>query len=1526
MKPALRHTYNVIRTVLVTALVASFAIYVLLYVLLCIPAVQNKIKTEGEEFLSEYLKTHVTIGDINIKPFNQVVLHGVNIPDQENNELFHIDKLGAGIDLSKLIFDQQIVVTYGEIDGLHGHITRRDKHSPTNMQFIVDALKSKDGKSQSKYDIAIKHVAIRNSNVSYEVLSEPRKTNGIFDVNHLSLDRIRADLEAPQIKNDAYKIIVKHLSFKEQSGLTLKHFSATAEVNNKKSALSNIELEFPGTFLTPNDQVLEYDSLKVIVQAFKQKPLDINLKDNYITPSDFKALLPALSKFSDTYQITAIVGGTPAELNLAKLSVHAVNNGISLDVARSTLYNLDEIHELIFKIPVFSIHANASEISKITNTFLTLKPTVKAIIGNCGDVAVRGAVEGTFSDIGFDGDLKTGLGNLKLKGNFVKDLNGTLDFDGHVETPLFKIGKILSNFNLFDEISMNADVKAVIKKTRLEQGKFKGNIAFVDFKGYRYRNINADVEGKQNEYSGKLAIDDPNGRLDVAGKALLAGINSQLDVEVDARGVNLSRMKLMPGPNNVFSLKMNASVVGNSLGNIAGRVSVNDISFVDNKGKKYNLNKLSVETDNSSSVQRLFLNSDFLHGSIVGQYDLKTLVPAVKGVLAKTFPTLFARFAKYATTRSKNNFVFNFEVEPNDEFMALFKLPVKLLYKATVNGVLNIPDNILSINVDAPYIQQGEKLIEGTSVSASYDEEANSVFANIHSLFPSKNGKIVVNVDANGANNRIDAELTWKYSRERDYRGTLSTAVVLTKSDRGILTEIDINPSEIVVNDTVWNVHQGMVNIDHGVIDVNGVGASRDEQFINVEGRVSKNASDELVLNLQNIDLDYVFETLNISNVTFGGHATGTFYASNLLSSAPRLETPDLHIENMKYNGALMGNGDIESHWDNEEKAVVMNAEISQFNGKHSFVNGAIFPSQDSLYFDFRADEANIEFMKPFMAAFTSDVRGAASGHAVLFGNFRRIDLYGDLMVKDLKFKLDFTNVVYSCTDSIHMTPGNIKFTNVKLHDRDGHKAVMNGWVKHDHFHTPEFNFSITNARDLLCYDTYAGMNPNWYGTIYGNGAAFITGEPGIVNIKANMQSAPRSKFTFVLSDTEVASEYNFITYRDREQLNTHADTAVVEDVVDEIVPEVVRQFTKKIQKAQQSTPTNYMIDLSADITPDLNMVLVMDPIGGDKIRATGNGNLRMTYNNSDDHLDMYGKYVLDKGSYNFTLQDIIIKDFTIRDGSSISFQGNPYAAILDIEAIYSLNANIKDLDASFANSPEINRTNVPVHALLRAKGAMSQPEISFDLEFPTLSSEAYRKIKSIVSTEDMMSRQIIYLLALNRFYTPDYMDTETNNNGFSSVASSTISSQLSKMLGQLNENWSISPNFRTNKGDFSDVEVDLALSSRLLNNRLLFNGNFGYRDNTYNAGNSNFIGDFDVEYLLNSKGSLRLKAYNHFNDQNYYVRNALTTQGVGIVLKHDFDKWFDFLKKKKPSRPDTLMQRRPVSSSTTDTTSNSKP
>ena len=423
-----------------------------------------------------------------------------------------------------------------------------------------------------------------------------------------------------------------------------------------------------------------------------------------------------------------------------------------------------------------------------------------------------------------------------------------------------------------------------------------------------------------------------------------------------------------------------------------------------------------------------------------------------------------------------------------------------------------------------------------------------------------------------------------------------------------------------------------------------------------------------------------------------------------------------------------------------------------------------------------------------------------------------------------------------------------------------------------------------------MCFDTNNKINPDWYGKIYASGGGTLRGRPGVVSMMLDVSTTANSDFTFVLSETQTASDYEFLTFSDRRKTE-------LEEISGTVDPE--EQFKKSLPKPESDRPSLFSMDIRCSVTPAARMTLVMDPKAGDRIVARGGGPMQISYNTDSDEMQIYGKYTLEEGNYNFSLQDLILRDFKIYSGSNISFNGDPMQGVLDITAAYRVNTNLSDLDKSFSTDRDLNRTNVPVDALLKVNGDMRSPEITFDIALPTLTQDVERKVKSIISTDDMMNRQIIYLLALNRFYTPEYMGSTSNGGGeLASVASSTLSSQLSSFMGQLTDKISLAPSFRSDKGDFSDMEVDVALSSRLLDNRLLINGNFGYRDRA--TSQSTFVGDFDIEYLLNKNGNLRLKAYNHFNDQNYYLRSALTTQGIGVIYRRDFDNPFTFLKRKK--------------------------
>ena len=111
--------------------------------------------------------------------------------------------------------------------------------------------------------------------------------------------------------------------------------------------------------------------------------------------------------------------------------------------------------------------------------------------------------------------------------------------------------------------------------------------------------------------------------------------------------------------------------------------------------------------------------------------------------------------------------------------------------------------------------------------------------------------------------------------------------------------------------------------------------------------------------------------------------------------------------------------------------------------------------------------------------------------------------------------------------------------------------------------------------------------------------------------------------------------------------------------------------------------------------------------------------------------------------------------------------------------------------------------------------------------------------------------------------------------------------------MSQISQNVNIGINYREDEQDASiNRQFDVNISTNFFNNRLLIDGNVGYR-NQY--GSEDFIGDFNIEYKLNRSGRLRLKAYNQTNDRLYY--NSLYTQGLGIMYREDFDTWNNLFK-----------------------------
>lgn len=1509
----LKWPYKVLRSCLMIVVVLAFLLPASLYVALSLPAVQRIIAEKAEKELTSLLTVDVSIDDLSIVPFNRLALKGVTVKDKEGEPAVRINRLAAGISLPDYLFRGNIVITYVELSGMEARVYRTDPDSPVNIQPIIDALKPKDKtKPPTQFDLKIKTAVIRNSSVTYDVLSVPDDTTR-FNPSHIRVSNLWADIVLPRIKNDDFTIDLRRFSLRERSGVKVTDMKGLFHITSHGLTAKGLTLDLSATHLAFGDIDISYDSYDELKKLWSDRPVDIDLLDgSYFGSTDLVPFVPQLRGVDLTFYTELHAAATKKDISIERLDLRT-SYGAEVALTGRVL-NPTVPDEMDLDIPELIVKADAPKTLDLIARFVSLPHNVSAMIANLGSTELRADLRGTLKKGTIDGFIAALPGRIDLKSDYslgkTPSIAGNVKFDGFSGSSLMKglEGPLGDLGNLSAEMDYDLTFNG-----KIPQGKFKADVSDIVYRDHHFTDITAKAESRGNNYSGSIAVDNPGVYLDLDAIATIDGPQKHVYLNLAARDVEPALFNIDPAhPERRFSVYCIGEFRGPDIDNMEGELDIDDLSY-GKAGEAVYLQDFDFVLANDNGFKTLKLNSDVIDGNIEGNYRLSALPRIFRSLVSGVLPALTSR-----NNRSSGSIMdsdtdmlsYEFTIKDTSPLEPLVSLPVKVIYPVKIDGGLDASRRKMNLRLDAPYLQQGNKLIENTTVSATVRgaSELDSLpraDLSLSTMLPTKNGPLTLLTSAFASDNHLDTRVEWKITRNRDYSGDLSLSALFDRNeDQSLSTRLDINPGKLVFNDTVWTVEPSVIDFNGKRAEIHDFRVGRDRQFVSIEGTASDNPSDTITLTLEDVNLDYVFETLDISTAMFGGKATGKFYATDLFSKHPKAFTDGLRVRNLTYNHSLMGDAFIKSSWNPDSRAVMLDADIKQPDERHSYIRGNIKPMADSLDLAFDADHISIGFLLPFMSAFATDISGYASGHARLYGSFKLIDMVGDVYGEDVKLTLGFTNTSYTTTDSVKFRPGRIDIPGITIRDMYGNTAKVDGWVTHECFKSPRFDFRVRDARKLLVYDVKESPETRWFGHILGSGSASIKGVPGLVDISANITTDAGSTFTFVLSDELDAQDYKFITFRDRDRARKDSIARL------NAPPEIVTQLKQRMAAQNpESPPSIYKIDITADVTPQAQVTLVMDPVGGDRIRAYGSGNMRMAYDSANEDLRLNGTYTVERGKYNFTLQDIIIKDFTIKDGSSIKFNGDPYAAQLDLAATYSVNANLSDLDESFLADKDLNRTNVPVNAVLLVTGDMRSPDINFDLEFPTLTQDVYRKVRSIVNTEDMMNRQIIYLLALNRFYTPDYMSA-TKGNEFVSVASSTISSQLSNMLGQLSENWTLAPNFRSDRGDFSDVEVEVALSSHLLNNRLIFNGNLGYRDKALN--NNSFIGDFDLEYLLNRRGTIRLKAYNRYNDQNYYVKSALTTQGVGIMFKRDFDNIFSFLRplKKQVSQPDSVSKQ----------------
>ena len=973
-------------------------------------------------------------------------------------------------------------------------------------------------------------------------------------------------------------------------------------------------------------------------------------------------------------------------------------------------------------------------------------------------------------------------------------------------------------------------------------------------------------------------MDDPNGEIHLNGSLSNMGKLFNAKLQANVAHFNPKSLRLSTQiPAAFFGMQIEANIKGHNLNTALGSIRIKDFDM-QAPDKHYHLNTLSLQADTTKGIHTICLDSDFGQMRLKGNYDYATLSNSITNIIATKLPTLpgLPRYKKIKT----NDFSFEAEIQKSDWLQQVLNIDLDLQRPLRLNMMVNDRHHLMDIFAQMPsFTYAGQHFERGYLHIATVQD---TLKANIHTKKIDENGQgIYLHVQANASDNKLNSTLTWKNLKGKSIWGTLRSETTFFTHQKLATAHICIHPSNIWIDNTAWEVQPSAIIYQAKHLTIDHFAVVHDNQHIVISGEATPHSNDSITAELKNIDVAYILNLVNFHAVDFSGKATGHAHISNVFAKPQAAGT--LKISDFKFQDGRMGTLTANATWNEKAEQIDIDAiahdTLIQRNHPtpilaQTNIQGYVSPTKSYIDLNIAANNTRIEFLKSFCGSFIDHVEGYASGDIKVAGPLSNINLSGDAIANG-KVHLSALNTEYTLRDAhVHAIPDEIYLMNATLYD-----------VLH-HQHLTQMSYDCTiEAHNLLAYDTHEFGNNTFYGTAYATGRCDIKGKPGNVDINIDARPNQGTQIVYNVASPTTITDQNFIHWSDRGQKSL----PTVQDKPQEDTDE------------EPDIPSDMHINFLVNMTPEATIKLLMDKATDDHIILHGSGGIRATYYNKGG-FDMYGNYLVDNGMYKLTIQNAIKRDFTFMPGGTISFGGDPYHAALNLKAQYTVQGvSLSDLNIgrSFANN------NIRVNCLMNITGTPAAPKLDFNLDLPTLNSDAKQMVLSLINSEEEMNQQVLYLLAIGRFYTQasNNAATETSQSKTSlamqSILSGTVSQQINNVLSSVinNTNWNFGANISTGDEGWNNAEYEGILSGRLLNNRLLFNGQFGYRDNA-NATTS-FIGDFDLRYLLFPNGNFAIRMYNQTNDR-YFTRNSLNTQGIGFILKKDFNGIGELFRKNK--------------------------
>ena len=1458
--------------------------------------VQTKIVHWLANKASEKLGFQCSIGGFYLDWVDFARVTNVQVLDKEGHPMIRVREIKINLKLMALL-EKNINLDFVELSQGLVEVRRNRDTRKINMTGFSDAILewvNGTDTTTSPNPPVFTIDKVRLEAMTFGYIDETKDPlPGQFDYYHFYLDGISGMVHNFWQRRDSIRLQADQLvAVDRASRLEVKSLNTNFGLTGQDMYFRELKAEI-GKSIIRDSLVFQYESWDDFGDFNHKVQLEAQLDNTLIHAEDLAFFAPALKGWKEVFTASGRLSGTVDRFRWRQMKLQSGRN----TMLQGSLHmrGLPEVEETFTDLRLKSSRINPADLAYYTGE------KAASYLGMLGVFQVSGSFTGFFSNFVTKSTFRTGLGSFDadMQMELPEDPKQKSSYQGHLKTVAFNLGKLLKMENKIQKIDFDGSFNGRGFNPDDAEASIKAKIDRIGLLGYDYRNISTDARFSRRSFDGQLMVRDPHLIFNGKGKLDLSKGTEVVDIDAVLGRANFLPLKLTDEPLDISS-EISLHFKGFDFDDFMGRAKVSNLRVL-LRDERMDLDEARLESHMEKGVKSFHLNTPLADVHLSGSFKYRKLIDDALGMF-REYERLLRNKAlinQEDFLKARQNEAITYGVETQikikdmNKLLDLLDLPLYVSPNTAISSEIQFgTSELVSLNTTIDTFKIGDKAFYNTrlDVNASKTLERPDVVAELF-FFSKKQSwgsqyqTEKLQLDAVWDKGNINMKLSGKETGS-DNRARIQADVVFEPFN----TRVNIRDSYLHFLDKVWAFSgKDAISIaDTGSIRFEDVLLKNGSQSLSLSGTFRGTPADSILIAANDIQLE---DLRAIIGEELKGLLNGKISIRNL-GENPVIEGM-LDLKSLFFRNYAVGDFRGKTDWNQEKRNLGINGILSKEGLSLLQLEGHYSPDlRNPLDVNTLVERVGIDFLQPLIGNSISNMKGWASGALHIGGDITRPELTGTLYVKDGQVKINYLNTTYFFNPKIEFRPDEIIANEAVLTDEAGRTGILHeASLRHRNFS----DFWVGLNADLnhfMVFNVPKSAGEVYYGTGICSGTLEIYGGFDDISIQARARTNKGTKL-FIPLDAASKEDLgeSFITFTQASRLEKKAR----------------KDSVRKINLS------GIRMNFDLEVTEEAYGEIIFDQKAGDILRANGTGKINLNIDTRGE-FSVIGQYTIKKGDYHFTTYNLVNKDFDIRPGSTITWNGPVLGGVMDILAEYNLNASLAPLasgDEQIQQRPEAKR-RYPVLVSMKLTDQLLKPNISLNLDirdYPRNSDLNYYVqafLTRIATDEQELNRQVFSLMIF-RMFAPVGEFTQTASISYSSF-SDLVSNQLSSWLSQFDENLEVSVDLAgLSQSDLNNFQ--LRFSYTMLEGRLRLTRDGGFTNAQNQASALSIAGDWTLEYMLSKNGLFRVKMFHRIN-QNLILsglNNNNTTQGASLLHTQSFNKLselFPFKKKKEAPRP----------------------